>query len=147
VFGLRPLGLSRLHRLDGFVVVVADHLRFGNPARIWYNGGMEAATRRTTKRRIQVSLSDDLYDRLAVQAAVGQGSIQDLITRWLEEKLAETEPQEADSKVNGEWRRRFEDLVAEFRSGVPADASPEEIEADIAAARAEVREARRASRH
>ena len=26
VFGLRPLGLSRLHRLDCFVVVVADHL-------------------------------------------------------------------------------------------------------------------------
>jgi hypothetical protein len=108
---------------------------------------MEATTRRTTKRRIQLSLSDDLYDRLAAQAGTERGSIQDLITRWLEEKLAETEPQRADGKVNGEWRRRFEDLVAEFRSGVPADTSPEEIEADITAAREEVREARRASRH
>jgi len=105
---------------------------------------METATRRTAKRRVQLSLSTDLYDRLAAEAARGQGSIQELITRWLEEKLAQTQPQEADREVKGEWRRHFEGLVAEFRRGVRANASPEEIEADITAAREEVREARRA---
>ena len=38
-----------------------------------------------------------------------------------------------------DWNRRFNALVARFREGVPPGITPEEIEADITAARAEVR--------
>jgi hypothetical protein len=113
---------------------------------IRYNEGMEPATQQTAKKRIQLRVSDDLYDRLTAQATRGNASIQELITRWLEEKLKETEAGKVEGPVDPEWRRRFEVLVAEFRSGVPADVPPEEIEADITAARQEVREARRAGR-
>jgi hypothetical protein len=108
--------------------------------------GMEPAIQQTAKRRIQLRVSDDLYDRLTAQAARGNASIQELITQWLEEKLKETEAGKIDGPVDPEWRRRFESLVAEFRSEIPADVSPAEIEADITAARQEVREARRAGR-
>jgi hypothetical protein len=107
---------------------------------------MEAATRRGARRRITLSVNGDLYDRLAAQAARGQASIEDLVTRWLEEKVAESETRADGGRVDPEWRRRMESLVAEFRSSVPADMSPEELKAEIAAARDEVRAARRARR-
>jgi hypothetical protein len=91
-------------------------------------------------------VNGDLYDRLAAQAARGQASIEDLVTRWLEEKVAESETREESGRVDPEWRRRMESLVTEFRGSVPADVTPEELEAEIEAARDEVREARRARR-
>jgi hypothetical protein len=41
------------------------------------------------------------------------------------------------------WQRRFDEVIARIRSGIPPEITPEEIEADVSAARAEVREARR----
>jgi hypothetical protein len=93
-----------------------------------------------------IRVNGDLYDRLAAQAARGHASIEDLVTRWLEEKVTESEERENGGRVDPDWRRRMQSLVAEFRGGVPADVSPEELEAEIAAARDEVREARRARR-
>ena len=45
-----------------------------------------------------------------------------------------------------EWRERLDRLVERVRSRIPPEITPEEIEADITAARAEVREAHRARR-
>ena len=39
-----------------------------------------------------------------------------------------------------EWRRRWDEVVASIRSGVSVDVTPEEIDADVRAARAEYRE-------
>lgn len=107
---------------------------------------MAQAARQTPGKRLQLHVSDELYDRLTAQALRGQSSVEDLITRWVEEKVTESETQGAVGPVDLDWRRRMESLVSEFRSGVPTDVSPEELEAEIAAARAEVREARRARR-
>jgi hypothetical protein len=105
---------------------------------------MAQAARQTPGRRIQLQVSDELYDRLAAQALRGQASVEELVARWVEEKVAEGETREAEKPVDPEWRRRMEGLVTEFRSG-SGEVSEEELEAEIAAARAEVRGARRAA--
>ncbi|MGH2586720.1 MAG: hypothetical protein ACRDJE_17530 [Dehalococcoidia bacterium] len=43
-----------------------------------------------------------------------------------------------------EWKRRWDRAVAAIRSGVPRDVTPEEIESDVRAARAEYRAQRHA---
>lgn len=45
-----------------------------------------------------------------------------------------------------DWNRRFTAFVSDVRSRIPPDVTPEEIEADITAARAEVRAERAARR-
>jgi hypothetical protein len=45
-----------------------------------------------------------------------------------------------------DWGRRVDDLVERIQRRVPAGVTPEEIEADITAARAEVREGRQSQR-
>ena len=45
-----------------------------------------------------------------------------------------------------EWGRRFDHLVERIQQRRPADVTAEEVEADITAARAEVRENRSANR-
>ncbi|HEX5416215.1 MAG TPA: CopG family transcriptional regulator [Chloroflexota bacterium] len=45
-----------------------------------------------------------------------------------------------------DWGERFDDLVARIQQRIPANVTPEEIEADITAAREEVRQERRAER-
>jgi excisionase family DNA binding protein len=42
------------------------------------------------------------------------------------------------------WEQRLDQMLARVRSHIPADLTPEEIEADITAARDEVRQAERA---
>jgi hypothetical protein len=98
------------------------------------------------QRRINLKISDDLHTRLKIQAARGRATLQALVTRWLEEKLQESEAREKTRPVDPALRQRIEQLVGEFRAGTPADVSPEEIEADITAAREEVREKHRAGR-
>lgn len=44
------------------------------------------------------------------------------------------------------WRDRLLQLLSDVQSRMPADVTPEEIEADISAARDEVRQERRAAR-
>jgi prevent-host-death family protein len=46
-----------------------------------------------------------------------------------------------------EWQRQFDEVVARIQSHIPPDLSPEEIEAEVRAAREEVRQERRARRH
>lgn len=41
-----------------------------------------------------------------------------------------------------DWNRRFDALAADARSRIPPDVTPDEIEREITAARAEVRAAR-----
>ena len=43
------------------------------------------------------------------------------------------------------WRERLDEFLAQVRSRLPTNVPPEEIEADITAAREEVRQAHRAS--
>lgn len=43
------------------------------------------------------------------------------------------------SRSDADWRHRWDEAVANIRRGVPEDVTPEEIEADIFAAREEVR--------
>jgi hypothetical protein len=45
------------------------------------------------------------------------------------------------------WRRQFRSLLASIRRDLPADIPPERIEADITAARDQVRQAQRAARY
>jgi hypothetical protein len=107
---------------------------------------MRPSIPQASQKRINLKISDDLHTRLKIQAAKGRATLQDLVTRWLEEKLQESEAREMARPVDPALRQRIEQLVGEFRAGVPTDASPEEIEAEITAARAEVREAHRAGR-
>ena len=44
------------------------------------------------------------------------------------------------------WGRRMKDLVDRIQRRIPANVTPEEVEADITAARAELREARSTQR-
>ena len=46
----------------------------------------------------------------------------------------------------GEWRARFDAALERIRASIPPDLDPEEIEAELTAARAEVRRERAASR-
>lgn len=43
-----------------------------------------------------------------------------------------------------EWQARWDRALPQFRAGVPASVTPEEFEADVTAAGAEVRASRRA---
>lgn len=45
-----------------------------------------------------------------------------------------------------EWQQRFDEVVARIQSHIPLDLSPDEIEAEVRAAREEVRQERRARR-
>lgn len=47
---------------------------------------------------------------------------------------------------NEEWRQEWDRIVQRFRESVPSDMTPDEIEAEITAAREEVRELHRAAR-
>ena len=49
-----------------------------------------------------------------------------------------------ERRPDPEWQRRFDDVVARLQSHIPADLTVEEIEAEVHAAREEVRAERRA---
>lgn len=90
--------------------------------------------------QLKIVLSD--HDLRALErAAASEGStIQDVAQRAIRDYLV------AHVAPDPEWRARFERVIAEIRSGIPDDISPEEIEADVTAVREERRRERLARR-
>jgi hypothetical protein len=89
-------------------------------------------------RRTNIYLDDEQLRALKHVAAEEQASVADLVRKAIDAYLA---PRFASGKA---WGLRFDDLVERIQRRVPAGVTPEEVEADITAARAEVRAARRA---
>jgi predicted DNA-binding ribbon-helix-helix protein len=84
-----------------------------------------------------VALEDAQYQTLQRIAREDGVSVSDLVQRVIEEYL-EQRRRAALAKLDA--------AVAELRAHLPTDLTPEEIEAEITAAREEVREERRAAR-
>jgi hypothetical protein len=78
--------------------------------------------------------------RALMRAAANEGvTIEEIAQRAIHDYLT------TRSTPDPEWQRRFDAVIARIQSRIPPEITPDEIEADISAARAEVREARRAS--
>src|SRR5437868_2267675 len=90
--------------------------------------------------RTNIYLDDEQLRALKHVAAEERASVADLVRRAIDAYLAPRFSNGAD------WSRRFDDLVDRIQARIPAGVSPEEIEADITAAREEVREAHKARR-
>ena len=89
--------------------------------------------------RTNIYLDAEQMRALKHLAAEEQCSVAELVRRAVDTYLAQRFP-------NGrEWGQRFDELVARIQRRLPADLTPEEIEADITAAREEVPQKRRAA--
>jgi Arc/MetJ-type ribon-helix-helix transcriptional regulator len=97
-----------------------------------YDSGEER--RRTMQRTID--LTEDQLRGLERLAAEERMSVDELVRLAVGDYLARR------GRDWAYWGRRLDDVVARLREGVPADATPEAIEAEITAARAEHRAAR-----
>jgi hypothetical protein len=86
----------------------------------------------------QITLSDVTYRSLAAEAQRLNASPDALAERYLREHISECQSR-------GHWRAAMKELFARVQMRLP-DMPSEEIEADITAARAEVKELRRARR-
>jgi plasmid stability protein len=112
-----------------------------------------------------ISLPDDQWAQLRLYAAMKGRPLDDVIREAVEAYLAREEAaQELDAERNGhasaasyvtepqtsvfdpEWRAEFDEALARLREQVPPGLTPEEIDAEIDAAWAEVREERRGRR-
>jgi Arc/MetJ-type ribon-helix-helix transcriptional regulator len=91
-------------------------------------------------QRTNIYLEDDQLRALKHLAAEERQSVADLVRRAVDVYLAQRIADDTD------WRARLDDLVVRIQARVPQDLPADEIEADIAAARAEARKARRAAR-
>lgn len=91
-------------------------------------------------QRTNIYLDEDQLRALKHLAVEEQQSVALLVRRAVDEFLARQFAEQAD------WGDRFDALVERIRSRVPSRVTPEEIEADIGAAREEVRQARRSAR-
>lgn len=91
-------------------------------------------------RRTNIYLEDDQLNALKVVAATRGSSfatvVRDAVDAYLRDQLV-------DDLV---WRTELEALIDRVRSRIDPAITPEEIEADITAAREEVRQMHRASR-
>jgi hypothetical protein len=89
----------------------------------------------------QLTLELEEHDLRALKrAAANEGAtIEEVAQRAIHEYLA------TRVAPDPEWQRRFDEIIARIQSRIPPEITPEEIEADVSAARAEVREAQRAS--
>jgi hypothetical protein len=85
-------------------------------------------------------LDEDTFRNLERVAAAEHRPIDDVVRDAVRSYLAQR------TVTDDEWRARFEALVERIQSRIPPDVTPEQIEADVAAAVAEVRQARRARR-
>ena len=99
-----------------------------------------AAERDRRVQRTNIYLDEEQLRALKHLAAEERQSVANLVRRAIDAYLAQRLADDAA------WRERLDELVARIRSRVPADISPEEIEADVTAAREEVCQARRAAR-
>ena len=90
-------------------------------------------------QRTNIYLSEDQLIALKHVAAADRQSMANIVRQAVDEYLAKRLLDDA------EWQRRFDQLVERVRSRVPADLTSGEIEADITAAREEVRREHRAA--
>ena len=91
-------------------------------------------------RRTNIYLDDDQLRALKHLAIEEQQSLAVLVRRAVDSFLAQRLRDQDD------WGKRFDALVKRIQSRVPGPVTPEKIEADITAAREEVRAARAKSR-
>ena len=91
-------------------------------------------------RRTNIYLDEDQLRALKHLAVEEQQSRAVLVLQALDEFLARRFAGRAD------WGERLDALVQRIRRRIPADVTPEQIEADITAARDEVRQEHRATR-
>jgi hypothetical protein len=87
---------------------------------------------------VKVVLADGDLRALERLAAVEGSTIERLVQQAVRDYLARYAEPDPD------WQRRFDDLIARIQNRIPPEIGPEEIEADVNAALAEVREERRA---
>ena len=90
--------------------------------------------------RTNIYLDEDQLRALKHLAAEDRQSVSDLVREAVDAYLARRLMDDTA------WRERFDRLFERVHSRIPATISPEEIEADITAAREEVRQAHRAAR-
>jgi hypothetical protein len=89
--------------------------------------------------RTNIYLEDDQLTALKLLGAARRQSVATLVREAVDVYL--------HGRVDdARWRAEFDELLARIRSRVPASATPEQIEADVTAARQEVRRMRRAPR-
>lgn len=91
-------------------------------------------------QRTNIYLEERQLRALKHIAAEERQSVADLVRCAVDAYLAKRLAEDA------EWRNRLFQLLEDVQSRMPADVTPEEIEADITAARNEVRQEHRAAR-
>ena len=91
-------------------------------------------------QRTNIYLDDDQLRALKHLAAEEHKSVADLVRQAVDGYLAKRLVDDA------EWRQRLDQLMDRISGRIPRDVSPAEVEADITAAREEVRRAHRARR-
>ena len=91
-------------------------------------------------QRTNIYLEEHQLRALKHLAAEDRQSVADLVRSAVDAYLAKRLAEDA------EWRDRLFQLLADVQSRMPAGVTSEEIEADITAARDEVRQERRAAR-
>ena len=85
-----------------------------------------------------VNISDETYEKLRA-LATRKGCTMDAVAQ-----IAVNHELLLSEMTEEEYQQRWDDLLRRMRSGVPAGVTEDEIEADVAAAVAEVRAERRA---
>ncbi len=90
-------------------------------------------------QRTNIYLVVDQLSALKILAMVRGSSLATVVREAVDTYLQDQFVTEAT------WRTQFEDLLARVRSRISPSINPEEIEADITAAREEVRQRHRAS--
>jgi hypothetical protein len=92
-------------------------------------------------RRTSIYLDDDQLRALRHLAVEEQQPVSELVRRAVDRFLAERLRDQPD------WGERLDALMRRIQSRIPADVTAEQIEADITAARGEVRQTRRTTRN
>jgi hypothetical protein len=87
---------------------------------------------------VNVVLTDGDLRALERLAATEGSTIENLVQQAVHDFLARHAGPDPD------WQRRFDDLITRIQSRIPPEIGPDEIEADVNAAIAEVRAERRA---
>lgn len=90
--------------------------------------------------RTNLYLEDEKLEALRDLAARQRRTLSDVLRQAVDAYLNES------GAADKAWEDRLDRLLERVRSRLPQDVSPEEIEADITAARQEVRQAHRATR-
>lgn len=90
-------------------------------------------------QRTNIYLRDEQLLALKLLAAEERRSVADLVRRAVDVYLAQRPGDAA-------WRAHLDELVARVQARVPSEATPDGVEADITAARAEVRQSRHVAR-